>query len=677
MSFRQKKVHRYLPASIASLVLAAGASRASAQSIYLVQPDPQFTLPRLEYISMDAEDERVSQVSKTGGGTTTTENIYLAPTIGIGWDSFLYHPDLLTFSLLSEPGYNWQQNSVDGASSRQTSLLLNGNLMATWLQAKPYATVMNYSRSHSDSHYDFFNSATVDTEIWGVTSGYREGPVPVNFSFQHSTTDSSGLSLNSTTETTTFSLQANSSRQNDNFTSLNYQFSQYDSSSAYSSESFLDSSTTHYLTLTDAEHFGRNTLNSSFIFSGQDEQDVPSDNLNAMLDFSMEHTVHLRSFYDYSLGYYTTEGDESINQLVRAGLQHQLYDSLSSTIDIHGVRADNTSPGASLEQQSAGTSVSEDYSKQVGEWGHLSITDDASYDLTHQSSAGSLLSINNESHTVPVNGLFFLTQPLDQAVQNVTFNNGSGTVTLVQGAAPAGDYDVITTTDPWQIQIYSTGPNHVNVSASPAVQVNYTVQPNPTGNYSVFNNQFQIRLDFWHQRAGIYARYNLNDNQSDTPGFVLENVSELQAGGDASWNGFRADANYTDRHSSLYSYQSVTLSEAYSRRTSPHTTAGIDMRQQWSFYPNTGSGPSSDTTYYSFTARGEWQPFSGLSWNSEVGYELNNGAGEDQNLIVARSYLNWFIGKLELHLGWEFQSQQYTAESLERNYVFMRMRRNF
>lgn len=262
-------------------------------------------------------------------------------------------------------------------------------------------------------------------------------------------------------------------------------------------------------------------------------------------------------------------------------------------------------------------------------------------------------------------------------MQTVTFNNGSGTVTLVQGAAPAGDYDVITTTDPWQIQIYSTGPNHVNVSASPAVQVNYTVQPNPSGNYSVFNNQFQIRLDFWHQRAGVYARYNLSDNQSDTPGFVLENVSELQAGGDASWNGFRADANYTDRHSSLYSYQSVTLSEAYSRRTSPHTTAGIDMRQQWSFYPDTGTGSSSDLTYYSFTARGDWQPFSGLSWNSEVGYELNHGAGEDQNLIVARSYLNWFIGKLELHFGWEFQSQQYTAESLERNYVFMRMRRNF
>jgi hypothetical protein len=61
---------------------------------------------------------------------------------------------------------------------------------------KPYATILSYGRAHEDYHYDFFNSATVDAQSWGVTSGYREGPVPVDFSFQHSTRDSSGISLN-------------------------------------------------------------------------------------------------------------------------------------------------------------------------------------------------------------------------------------------------------------------------------------------------------------------------------------------------------------------------------------------------------------------------------------------------------------------------------------------------
>ncbi|HTV76468.1 MAG TPA: hypothetical protein VMD57_05660, partial [Candidatus Baltobacteraceae bacterium] len=468
-------------------------------------------------------------------------------------------------------------------------------------------------------------------------------------------------------------------RHNDDLTDLTYQFSQYDSSTTYASQNFTDSSTTHYVTLTDAEHFGKNSLNTSLNYNEQEEQGVPSDNLNAMLDFDMQHTPQLRSFYDYSFARYTTEGAESINQYARAGLQHQLYDSLSSTVDIHGALADNTSPGATLDQQSAGTAVSEDYSKQLGGWGHLSIGDSASYDVTHQSSTGSELLINNESHTVPPTGLFFLDQPLDLGLQSITYFNGSATVTLVQGTAPAGDYDVITTTDPWQIRIYSTGPNHVNLNSSPVVQVNYTVQPNPSGNYSVFNNQFQIRLDFWHQRAGIYASYDTSDNQASSPGFVFENISEFQAGGDVTWNGFRGEAGFTDRQSSLYSYQSVGLSEAYSLRASPHSTAGIDLRQQWSTYPNSSAGTNStpDLTYYSFTAHYDWHPVSSLSWNTEAGYELQRGAGEDQDLFVARSYLNWIVGKLDFRLGYEFQNQIYTTERFEQNYIFLRMRRNF
>lgn len=675
MPRRPRKFHRHLPASFASLALAAGTSRVMAQSEYFAPPELPPTMPRLEYISLDAEVEQVN--SKSNGGQTDTRNIYLAPTVGIGWDSYIYHPDLLTFSLLAEPGYTWEQYVLNGSTSEQNSLLLNGNFTATVLQAKPYATIFSYSRAHDDYHYDFFNSATVDAQNWGVTSGYREGPVPVDFSFQQSTRDSSGISLNGQTDQTTFNFHAQNSRFNGNLTDLNYQFSQYGSSTTYASQNFKDTSTTHYVSLTDAEHFGNNTLNSSLIYSAQENEGVSSDSLAAALDFGVQHTPNLRSFYDYSFARYTSEGVESINQLARVGLQHQLYESLSSSLDIHGALADDTAPGSTLDQQSVGTAVSEQYSKRLGEWGQLSIGDSASYDLTHQKSSGAQLFINNESHTVPPSGLFFLNQPLDLGVQSITFFNGSATVTLVQGTAPAGDYDIITTTDPWQIRIYSTGPNHLDLSSSPVVLVNYNVQPNPTGNYSVFNNQLQARLGFWHDRAGIYARYNFDDNSADSPGFVLENISEFQAGGDVAWKGFRGDANFTDRHSSLYNYQSVTLTEGYSLRASRHSTTGIDLRQQWSMYPNASTNSMPDLSYYSFTAHYDWQPVSSLSWNTELGYEQQRGVGENEDFVVARSYLNWFVGKLEVRLGYEFQNQDYTAETRERNYAFLRLRRNF
>jgi len=668
---------RYLPLPIALAVLAAGAARTSAQSIYLAKNEPDFTMPRLEYIKTDAELERDTFTSKTGGGATYTDSFYLSSSVGLGWYYFLYHPDLLTFSLQPELGYNLQQFDNTGAQSHQNSLLLDGTFNATLLQLKPYATTFNYGRTHDEFQYDFFNSATEDVQTWGANGGYREGAVPVICSFQQSLTDSSGLSQNSTANQTTAGVAAHNTRALDNYSDLTYQFSQYDSSYTSGTDKFQDLTTTHYLTLSDVEHFGENSLQSSIYDNYQDFQGVSSDNLNGTLSFDMRHTPALRSFYDYSFAVYTTEGVNSLYQMARAGLQHQLYESLSSTFDIHGSLANNDSTGGTLDQQSGGTSLSEDYSKRLGEWGHLSIGNTANLDLTRQESSGSEIFINNESHTVPPTGIFHLNEPNVQSVQSVTYFNGMVTVTLVEGAAPAGDYVVINTSNPWQIQIFSTGPNHVNLANNPVVLVNYTAQPNPSGDYTVFADQFQVRLDFWQQRAGIYARYNYVGNHSTVSGAVLNDLSELQFGGDLSWKGFRADANYSDLISTLYSYQSISFSQGYTLRTGPRTTAGIDLRQQWNIYPNTGTNQSDNVSYYSFTGRFEWRPVSSLSWNLESGYEIQNAPGQDVNLFVARSYLSWFIGKLDVRLNYELQNQDYSFETRQRNFVSLRIRRNF
>jgi hypothetical protein len=401
-------------------------------------------------------------------------------------------------------------------------------------------------------------------------------------------------------------------------------------------------------------------------------QGAASDDLNLALDFGYQHTPKLRSFYDYSFAYYGTDGAESLNNRVRAGVEHQLYESLTSTLDVHASQANSDSGGSTLDQMGAGTAGSVDYSKRLGGWGHLSISDSAGYDFTHQDSTGGELFINSESHTVPLNGLFFLDQPRDLSVVRIT--DSTGAITLVEGVA--GDYEVITSSDPWQIQIHTSGPNHI--AAGSTVKVDYTILPNPTGSYSTLNNQFQVRLDFWEQRAGIYARYNSTDNQADSSQFVLENVREFQAGADFAWSGFRADANYTDRNSSLYNYTSITLSEGYACKAGLHSSVGIDFRQQWSQYPGgVGTNMTADTSFYSATARYEWHPAGQFSWSSEAGYERLRGAGNDQNLIVARTYLTWFVGKLDFRLGYEYQDQKYTTETRERHFVFLRARRNF
>jgi hypothetical protein len=673
MNWKLKSAHFRLPRSIALLVLATGAARVEGQFYYdFLQPEePPLTMPQVKYLKMDVEAEQINYRSQQGAGSSKSQRLYLAPGVGIGWNYFLYHPDLLTYSLLFEPGYVWQESGAPGQMSQTDMLVLNGNFTATLLQLKPYATTFTYSRSHDDVHYDFFNSATVDTERWGAISGYREGPVPVVVTFDHSQTDSSGLNFDSTSKQTTVSLQAQNSRRKEDLTELNYQFTQYDSVSSDAVQSFGDSSTAHHLSVNDTEHFNTSSLASSLFYDhieGSDE--TPSDSVNLSLDYSWQHTPRLRSFYGYSFSDYSTDGADSMNNSARAGLQHQLYDNLTSMVDVTGAKASSDSFGSQLDLYSVGTDASVDYSKRLGDWGHLSLGDSASYSLTHQDSSGGELLVPNESHAVPLNYIFFLTQP--RAVTFVSLTETTGAITYVRGS----DYDVITTTDPWQIQIYSTGPNHL--AQNQTVKANYIVQPNPTGSYSTFNNGTEIRLDFWQQRAGIYARYNFSENRSDSPGFVFDNIREFQAGTDLNWHRLRLAANYTDHKSSLNDYQSIALSEGYTLLASAKNSASVDFHQQWSTYPGQGTNsPTQNARYYSFTGRYTWHPVSAFSWDNQVGYEIQHGAGLDQDLITANSYLSWFIGKLDFRLGYEFENQKYPTETRDRNFVFLRMRRNF
>ena len=56
----------------------------------------------------------------------------------------------------------------------------------------------------------------------------------------------------------------------------------------------------------------------------------------------------------------------------------------------------------------------------------------------------------------------------------------------------------------------------------------YTIQSNPSGSYSTFNNESQVRLDFWSGLVGIYARYNFTDNHANSPDFVLQDHKKFK-----------------------------------------------------------------------------------------------------------------------------------------------------
>ena len=157
-------------------------------------PSLSTPMPRLRYLETDVEAERAVYDSTQGGiGREQVTRLYVSPRIGISWDYFLYHPYLLNWWTLFEPGYVWRQQTFSGRKNSVQEFEMNGSATVNVLQAKPYATTLTYHQSHDNIHYDFFTPATVDSLGWGAASGYREGPVPFNVSFQQTHENSSAF----------------------------------------------------------------------------------------------------------------------------------------------------------------------------------------------------------------------------------------------------------------------------------------------------------------------------------------------------------------------------------------------------------------------------------------------------------------------------------------------------
>ena len=675
MNLRPHPYLRYLPASIATLVLAAGATRGLAQTggWGLYRDDPLWTLlvPHVTYLKTDVEAERSSYKSSAGGKVPDLFWVSVMPAAGIQWNNYVYHPDLLTYSLLFEPGYYWQQTRSGQASSQTEEMMLNGHGSVNLLAIKPYATTFSFNRSHQDVQYDFFNSETVDSKGWGVFTGYRDGPVPVTISFEQLDEQRNAFRQTFDTSQVKLDLHANNERKKLDQTDLGYQFNQYDNQTRNGGTSYSSQSSSHHATLTDVEHFNKNTLASTLYFTEQEFGGASASDLNASLNFSMVHTPHLQSFYSYSFNDTSGNGYNAIQNNVGAGISHQLFESLSSRADVHGSALNSSYTGSTVDSKSIGTSESVDYSKRLGDWGHLSIDNGITCDLTDQQATGSETTVPNESYTIPTTGPLIITlrTPGDIAITSIAKNN----VPL-----DSNEWVANTGTDPWKIQFF-TGGLH-NVSNGDVVSITYVVQANPSGSYSVFTYQGQIGLRFWGDRAGIHAGYSRTMNHANAPGFILQDVTEVDLGGDVNWHGLHAGAAYTDQRATYSSARIYSLVESYSTPLTLHSSMGINLNQQWNHFSagtQSGSVPAQDLAFYSYMLHYDWHPPGPLSVNAEAGFQQQRGGGYDEDMFAARIYLDWTVGKLEFHAGYQRDDQKFTTETRERDYFFIRMRRNF
>jgi hypothetical protein len=631
-----------------------------------IQNLPPGFQPRFMYLETDVESEHEFQSSGSPSASVTHDRILVQSVLGLGLAGSIYHPNLLEYAGLAELGLDYHDARVaPGNQASDCQFLQRYHISVEILRKKPFATSLFADKDFVYRDYDFFSRGRVDSERFGVRSGYAAGPVPVSVSFQHYDENVLDLTRPARLTEDTLSFNArNSRRLGKGNTQINYDFNRFSRvDDGFSSQRGLNQN----LSAIDLEDFGAHDwihLTSLLNYNSVTETMQPSEKLLFQEHLQLQHTRRLQSFYEYEFDDTSAGAADAITHQGRLGLTHQLYDNLTSTLDLHGNTTDAASPGNSLNTSRYGGTLSESYTRNLGSWGNLTLGYVGGIDHEEREAVGGLVEIINEPHTLTdgaqpafLNQLFVVEPPLIL----VTDTNG---IAYQRNS----DYSVIAQGARTEIRRITGG----TIPNGSTVYVTYSAVLEPSAHYTSFANGANFRLDFWKGLLGIYARWTSLD-YSGGQQLSLRWVDDKTFGVDSTWRWLRAGAEYQVVDSNLSPYNHTRLFESAQFRPSELATLSIDLDQGWTTFRDTNTRQTS----YGLITRYQQRLTSTLAWSAEGGVRIERGFGFDRDYATVRTELNWAIGKLKVKLGYEYGNESHPTDLRERHYCYLRARRTF
>jgi hypothetical protein len=638
--------------------------------------EPRWLRLEIPETSVGMEVEGLTE-SQNGGGLNSTHNqLSLVPDVGLQTRGSIYHPDLISFDLNGEFGWGWLSDSVNSSGSvttrNENDTLLRYLAQINLLPAKPYNATFSAAQDHTYRTYDAFDSYTVDSTRYSGRFGWVTPALELNADMGYRDDNSSGLNGSSDVVENYLNLYGTQKRQNAQST-LTYRYDQFDNTINSSNR---QTSVFNSVGLSDSETFGsRQQINAS-TSAGYSEAQYSSqqtETITANENVTVKNGPKLDSYLMFNFSdSRMSPADASVLQGT-LGVRHQLYDSLTTTFDVHGNYDNSSSSSSSATDDRYGVGLREDYNKRLGDWGHLSLGGSIVADHEDHYSSGGVLTVVDEQHYL-TNSPAFLNNPkvITSTIQVRSYTDGT---IYVEGA----DYTIV---QAGELTGIAAVPGSVNVNLHGSeVLVNYQSDSLYNASFETFNSGAQIRLDLFNQ-FGIYGRLNWVDNNAP-PQALAETLTDLTGGMDYTWRWIHASAEYEDYNSNFSQYKAWRFLQSFNYQLSSASRCGLDFSQNFYRYSD-----NLNQDQYQFIARYNTQFDFPLAWFVEGGYDIYNMSATDQNSAFARTGLTWSRGKLNVRAGYEYNYQTSTTQATtpttapttqqnERNYFFVYLKRSF
>ena len=660
-----KQLCRWLP----GLVLALLADESVAQR--LGSGEPRW----IEIYSMQGSlgifAEGAAETSKSGGGDTLRyQRWFVGPSIGINSQGAFYHPNLAQWSLNGEfsPGWYEEKSNASGPQSKRSEFdwLNNFDARINLLSEKPYHSSVGVDQTHIFRNYDFFNTVTVDSLRYAGQTGYEEGPVPFNISAYHRTEKTTGLSTDSTLQDTGVLFDASNTRDHGE-TKLTGILTDYDRNDTSVSGNGSDAT----VALTDNETFGSRQqihFSTALGFAHREFTGDPTDESGASANLTYEHTPALSSFYNANYLRSDSSPTLSDNYSVGLGLQHQLYESLNSTLSAQAFDSSSSGGGSSSDFSQYILTLSEIYTKKLGASTRLTVSGSSSVQANDQQNSGSANLVRNEKHTFPIissAGPEQFSLNLPYVIQNtIVVRDTTGIV------PPSGNYTVF---ENGALTYIERTIGSVRLLPGSTVFVDYDALPSASGSYQAYSQFGQIRLDFMDGRWGIFGRVASLENNAP-PEIIAQEIWAWAVGSDYNWHWLRAGAEYELYDSNFSSYRTARLFQSLNFTLDDASSLTFDFTQAETRFIDAGRHEQ----YYAALQRYHRSLTRYFGMDFGVGGSWRVGKDVDATRYGVRPAIQFMKGKLTVRAGYDFEYSKFLqSEEHSSHMLFVRIMRIF
>ncbi len=598
------------------------------------------------------------------GDSISYNHMFVGPSMGVNMNGSIYHPNLFRFQINTEGAYGWGQN--DTGSQRQNSLEYLGRFDGTAdiLADKSYNAHLFGNYDHTYRDYDFFNRVTVDTFRYGGQLDYGTEPFTASVGYARTEEDDSGAG---STHTESDVITASARNNRDTGTSaLNYTYSQYSQADFGVGGNGND----HTISLSDGEKFGAQEqirLNSGTSYSRRDSFDNPNDDVTANANLAVDHRPDLSSQYDLAYNRYSSGSYSSDIYTGLAQLRHQLYESLTSTLIAQGSDNETSDSMNSGYIRRFGGGFSEAYTKHIGDNNTLDINNALIIEHVDQDT---ISSVENERHAFSgsVGGTgsssFFLNLP-NVIESTIGVTDAAGTRTYVRDV----DYTVNQLGSRTIIERTTTS----RIPDGSTVLVDYETESTTAGTYETLTEVAQIRLNLWKNFWGIYARFNVHDNNA-SPEIHVVSLTDYVFGTEVTWHWLRTGGEYEIYQSDESDFTALRLFQSFSFQPDSASSIGFEFSEAWAQYQQ-GNRQEENYRFLTLYHRNLASQF---RLDFDGGIFIRNGNNDDQTLATVRPAMEYVVGKTTIKAGYDYQYQLFlNQEERISHFFYLRVKRVF